>query len=201
MRERPPLTRQQKRVLDIISRYSAAHDVAPTLDEIGKELGVHRVTVFEHVRALKQKGYLDTSPNLSRSIRLKPDPAQERGLPILGRIAAGDPIEAIVDPEVLTWDSFVPPGRDCYLLQVQGESMIDDHIQDGDLVLVEARSNAQPGETIVALIHGRDATLKRYHPMGARVRLQPRNPAHAPIEVDARDLQIQGVVIGVLRRY
>ncbi len=206
MANRPPLTRQQARVLDFIRDYRQSHGIAPTLDEIGQALGVHRVTIFEHVKALEQKKRIATSRQLSRSIRVLDDdqPAETPPGPeleILGRIAAGAPIDAIEDRETFSLADWIPRHSHCYLLRVRGDSMIDDHIRDGDLVLVEQRAQAQPGETVVALIRGEEATLKRYYPMGARVRLEPRNPTLQPIFVDAKDVTVQGTVIGVLRRY
>ncbi len=200
MDARPSLTRRQANVLQFIRDYAANHEISPTLDEIGTALGVNRVTIFEHVRALETKGWIRTSPHLSRSIRVI-DAKADLGIPILGRIAAGRPIEAVEDRETFDLESFFPSDRDCFILRVQGDSMIDDQIRDGDYVLVESRPTAQPGETVVALLGEQEATLKRFYPMGRQVRLEPRNPLLKPIVVDARKLRIQGVVIGVLRRY
>jgi repressor LexA len=199
------LTRRQADVLDFIRNYLAEHGLSPTLGEIGDTLGVNRVTVFEHVRALEGKGWLRTQRHLSRSIELldEDDTGPDTGIPILGRISAGQPIEVVPDAErdVFTPSDFFPSDRDLFMLRVQGESMIEDHIRDGDLVIVESRPNAQPGDTVVALIRGEEATLKRFYPMGARVRLEPRNETMEPIVVPTRDVKIQGIVVGVLRKY
>lgn len=204
------LTRRQADVLSFIHRYQDEHGLAPTLNEIGEGLGVNRVTVFEHVKALREKGWIRTRPNLSRAIEVVhtlPGPSARGAaasggtVPILGRIAAGGPVEAVEDRDLFDIREFFPADRDCYMLRVQGESMIEDQIRDGDLVLVEARDSARPGETVVALIDGEEATLKRFQPMGKQVRLEPRNASMEPIVVDRARLRIQGVVIGVLRRY
>jgi repressor LexA len=184
----------------------AEHGLSPTLHEIGEALGINRVTVFEHVRALKDKGWIRSEPNLSRAIELVETesadaPSSDRGIPILGRIAAGRPIEAVEDRELFHLDDFFPTDRECYMLQVRGESMIEDQIRDGDFVLVESRPVANAGETVVALIDDGETTLKRYYPAGNLARLEPRNSTMQPILVDRSRLRIQGVVIGVLRRY
>lgn len=198
MKGKGNLTRRQANVLDFVRQYIEENDISPTLGEIGESLGVNRVTVFEHVRALETKGWIRTRRHLSRSIELV-DEVDEPSVPILGSIAAGQPIEAIEDRETFDVDEFFRDG--CFMLRVQGESMIEDHIRDGDYVLVESRKTAHPGETVVALVQGEEATLKRFYPAGREVRLEPRNSTMEPIIVPARDVQIQGVVIGVLRRY
>lgn len=200
---RTNLTRRQANVLEFIRSYTRRHGYSPTLEEIGSRLGVNRVTIFEHVRALEAKGWLRTRKHCSRSIALvEEEEASSHGcLPILGRIAAGRPIEAVEDRETFELQDFFPADRDCYMLQVDGNSMIDDHIRDGDYVLVESRQTAHPGETVVALVDGEEATLKRFYPQGRRVRLEPRNPDIEPLVVPADQVRIQGVVIGVLRRY
>lgn len=206
---RPPLTRRQSEVLARIVAFLDAHGYAPTLEELGAELGLNRVTVFEHVKALERKGRIRTERHLSRSIEVLEDPATSRAprdegevLHVRGRIAAGQPLDAIEDVETFEWQDFVPPGRNCFLLRVQGDSMIEDQIRDGDLVLVEERREAQPAETVVALIDGETATLKRFYPLPRqRVRLEPRNEHLQAMEYPASRVQVQGVVVGVLRRY
>jgi repressor LexA len=194
-------TLKQKAVLEFVSRYQKTEGLSPTLEEIGDHLGVTRVTAFQHVRSLEKKGALRTKPLLSRSIEiLDPDYAPEgRFVPIMGRIAAGRPIEVIEDRQEFDPDEFFPPGEGYYLLQVQGDSMIGDHIRDGDLVLVEPREAAEDGETVVAVLPDGEATLKRLYRDGGRFRLQPSNPAMEPIYTD--DLSVRGIVRGVLRRY
>ena len=213
---RKGLTRRQADVLKFIQNFIDDNGISPTLHEIGEGLGVGRVTAFGHIQQLLEKGWIRNEPHLSRSITLVDPPAQLASpsqteafstpsnapkIPILGRIAAGQPIDAIEDRETFDINGFFPSDRDCYMLRVQGESMIEDQIRDGDFVLVESRETAHPGETVVALIEDQEATLKRYYPMGSSVRLEPRNATMEPIIVSKRDLRIQGVVIGVLRRY
>jgi repressor LexA len=219
--DRPTLTRRQADVVRFIASYRLKHGLSPTLAEIGDGLGVSRVTVFEHVRALEEKGWLEGDPGRSRSLRvcetdtaqaaapathplrkLHPD-AAHRDLPFVGRIAAGQPIEAVEERASFDVNGFFRAERGNFMLEVRGDSMIEDQIRDGDFVLVEPRQRAHPGETVVALLRGEEATLKRYYPEanGTRVRLEPRNASLRPMHFDARDVIIQGVVIGVVRRY
>lgn len=203
MTRRQNLTRRQAHVLDYIKDYIAREGLSPTLNEIGEHLGVNRVTVFEHVRALEQKGWIRTERHLSRSIELVSDEesGDVPGLPILGRIAAGEPLDVVPEAEREVFDArdIFRDDRDLYMLEVSGESMIEDQIRDGDYVIVESRTTAQAGETVVALINGEAATLKRYYPMGKKVRLEPRNSTMDAIVVHSSDVTIQGIVAGVLR--
>ncbi len=194
-------TKKQKAVIDFVVRYQEEHGISPTLEEIGQSLSITRVTAFQHVKSLERKGALRTTRLLSRSIEiLDPDfRRHSREIPVLGRIAAGQPIEAIEVREEFDPQEFFPAGQGYYLLRVRGESMIGDHIRDGDLVLVEPRTTAQDGETVVAVLPGGEATLKRLYREGRRFRLQPANPALNPIVTDS--LEIRGVVRGVLRRF
>ena len=201
MSDRPRLTRRQAEVLEFARDFDRRTGYSPTLEEIGEALGVNRVTAFEHVRALEEKGWIRTRKHCSRSIEILPDEdAVESGIPVLGRIAAGAPIEALEDPESLALSDLVPPGTKCFFLRVVGDSMIEDHIQDGDFVLVESRAHARPGETVVALLDGAEATLKRFYRQGTDVRLEPRNSSLQPIVVPAQRVEIQGIVVGVVRR-
>ena len=195
------LTRRQANVLELIREYIRDHGYSPTLEEVGEKLGVNRVTIFEHVKALESKNWIRTRKHCSRSIEVVPDEEEATAIPILGRIAAGQPIDAVEDREVFEVGDFFPTDRDCYMLRVTGNSMIDDQIRDGDFVLVESRQTAHAGETVVALIDNEQATLKRFYSEGRNVRLEPRNPDLEPITVEASRLTVQGVVIGVLRRY
>ncbi|MSR74854.1 MAG: transcriptional repressor LexA [Planctomycetes bacterium] len=219
---KPSLTKRQAEVLRFVAAYRDKEGLSPTLEEIGEASGVSRVTIFEHIRALEQKGYVVVDSHQSRSIRLcneTPAPQQAaaagtlnasaahtsepREMPILGRIAAGQPIEAVEDREAFDVDAFFRQDRGNFMLEVRGNSMIEDQIRDGDFVLVEPRMRAHPGETVVALINGEEATLKRFYPEhgGEYVRLEPRNASMQPIVVAAASLSIQGVVIGVVRKY
>jgi len=198
-------TPKQLLIMKFIRDYRRENETSPTLEEIGNSLGVHRVTVHQHVAALVKKGAIRKLPQRSRSIEiLDKDYLPQPTVKLLGRIAAGRPIEAVEDPEPFTLEELLPiePGENVYMLRVVGDSMIDDHITDGDLVLVERAATARDGEIVVAIIEG-EATLKRiYHEHGGVIRLQPANQAMEPIYVRPPDtVEIRGVVRGVLRRY
>jgi repressor LexA len=203
------LTPRQLEIVKFIRTYIADHEYAPTMQEIADHLGVSKPTVFEHIEALEGRGAIKRYPSRSRALELAPQFASERRvrfrgvqLPLVGRIAAGQPIEAVEETEVLDIESLFR-GRtgDVFALQVRGNSMIDEQIRDGDYVIVEKRDDARNGETVVALIDDAEATLKKfYHDVG-QVRLQPANPKMEPLFVDADRVRIQGVVIGVLRKY
>lgn len=198
----PPLTRRQRDILQFFRQYSEAQGISPTLEEVAKHFGLNKVTIFGHVAELERKGCLKRSaPGISRGLQLvEPSTTERSGLPILGTIAAGAPIDALEVPEVLAFEELVPPGSDVYVLRVRGNSMIEDSIRDGDMVLVERRSDPAQGETVVAVLPGETATLKKfYRETDGRVRLQPANASLSPIFTD--EVEVRGVVIGVLRRY
>ena len=201
-----PLTKRQKEILDHIEWFIAERGYAPSFQEIAHYFGYSSLaTVHEHLSNLERKGFIRKSYNESRSIELvKPDPGPHAvELPLFGAVAAGLPIDAIPQIETLT----VPPdmvrrGRESYVLKVQGDSMIDEQIKNGDYIVVSAQDNAENGQMVVALVNGDSATVKKlYREPGNRVRLQPANAAVEPIVVDARDVQVQGVVVGVIRKY
>lgn len=201
---RPPITRRQRDILRFFEEYTAQQGISPTLEEIAQHFCLNKVTIFGHIAELERKGILRRSAKgVSRGLQVVPSDEPDRfepGLRILGTIAAGAPIEALETPEVLPFAELVPADRDVYVLRVQGDSMIEDAICDGDLVVVERRNNASDGETVVAVLPDEEATLKRlYREPGGRYRLQPANASLAPRIVDA--LEIRGVVIGVIRRY
>ena len=201
MSTRLPLTRRQRDILRFFEEYSAAQGISPTLEEIAQHFGLNKVTIFGHVAELERKGCMRRSaPGVSRGLQIvREDRTPSSGLPILGTIAAGSPIDALEVPEVLAFEELVPPGSDVYVLRVRGNSMIEDSIRDGDLVLVERRSDPAQGETVVAVLPGESATLKRfYREPDGRVRLQPANESLEPLLVD--QVEIRGVVIGVIRR-
>lgn len=198
-------TPKQLQIMTYIRDYRRRNRTSPTLEEIGQSLGVHRVTVHQHVTALVKKGAIRKLPQRSRSIELlDPEYLPEPTIPVLGRIAAGRPIEALEDAEPMTLKELLPiaPDRDCYVLRVVGNSMVEDHITDGDLVLVEKSSTARDGEIVVAVVEG-EATLKRiYREQDGVVRLQPANPTMSPIFVKPpAQVEVRGVVRGVLRRF
>lgn len=198
-------TPKQLQIMNFIRDYRRKNHTSPTLEEIGHSLGVHRVTVHQHIAALVKKGAIRKLPQRSRSIEiLDKDYLPEPTVPLLGRIAAGRPIEAIEDADPVTLKDLLPirAEDDAYILRVVGASMVDDHIMDGDLVLVEKCETARDGEIVVAIVDG-EATLKRlYREPDGSYRLQPANASMQPIFVRApRQLEIRGVVKGVLRRF
>jgi repressor LexA len=198
----PPLTRRQREILTFFETYRSRHGISPTLEEIAQSLGVNKVTVFGHVAELERKGVLARSKRgISRGLQPVESSTPRRGLiQVLGRVAAGVPIEAIETPEELDLQSLVPADREVYALRVKGDSMIEDSIRDGDLVLVENRKHAQNGEIVVAVLPEGEATLKRfYREKDGSFRLQPANAALKPILT--REVEIRGVVLAVLRQY
>jgi len=198
----PPLTRRQREILTFFETYRRQHGISPTLEEIAQSLGVNKVTVFGHVAELEKKGALVRSKRgISRGLSPVEAEAPAAGrVQILGRVAAGLPIEAIEAPEELDLQSLVPPDREVYALRVKGNSMIEDSIRDGDLVLVENRKEAHNGEIVVAVLPEGDATLKRfYREKDGSFRLQPANSQMQPILT--REVEIRGVVLAVLRQY
>jgi repressor LexA len=197
------LTPRQIEILTLVRDGRHRDGYSPTLQEIADELGITKITVFEHVEALLKKGLLTRRSNRARSLELTsavslPD---ERStlLPLVGRIAAGMPIEAIESEETIDLEEVFSSRYPVGVLTVTGDSMIDEHIREGDLVVYEKRSNPRNGATVVALIDGEEATLKKFYKEKNRIRLQPANPKYEPIY--ATDVDIQGVVIGVIRRY
>lgn len=205
------LTRRQKEVMDFLSGFIEKNGYSPSYEEIAGGLGLASLaTVHKHIQALETKQYLRRSYNHSRSLEIgdryfREERARRRDgepiIPLLGRIAAGAPVEAIANPEPLHFSDFAGDGG-TYALQVRGESMIDDHICNGDYVLVEKTDSIKNGEIVVALVDGTEATLKRYYKEAdGRVRLQPANSSMEPIYVDPANLQIQGRLLAVMRKY
>ncbi len=203
------LTPKQLHILTRIRDLRVARGYSPTMQELADELGVSKVTVFEHVEALIRKGALHREANKARSLELSPNvklPDEERHsrLPLVGTIAAGRPIDAVEEREHLDLeDVFAPPrNTSLFVLKVRGDSMIDEHIRAGDYVVCEKKNVARNGQTVVALLDNGEATLKKYHKeRDGRIRLQPANEKYEPIWVDPDDLQIQGIVVGVVRTY
>jgi repressor LexA len=199
------LTRRQRQVLDVIREFLDRNGYSPSLEEIGRELGLSSVaTVHKHVSHLVQKGFVRRTWNQNRSIELADEGpgAGASQLNLAGTIAAGAPLEAVPSAETIAVPTdMVRDPNNSYVLRVQGDSMINEQIRDGDFVVVEKRERANEGETVVALIEGSEATLKRFHRDGPRVRLEPANPSVQPIVVDADRVAIQGVVVGVIRKY
>ena len=199
------LTRRQKEILDYLGRYIERRGYAPTIEEIGEHFGLSSLaTVHKHLSNLQEKGLVKRAWNRSRALELVPAKVEVRAveLPLLGRVAAGTPIEAVQGTETIFVPEDLVGRRDTYVLQVKGDSMIDEQIRDGDYVIVEDRTTARDGEMVIALLDGDSATLKKlYREGGGTVRLQPANARLKPMFVDQDRLRIQGVVIGVLRKY
>lgn len=204
------ITRRQRQVYDFISRFVAENGYSPSFEEIGKGLELSSLaTVHKHITNLEKKGLLTRDYNRSRSIDLLPPKGRLKQamsintgvvLPLMGRIAAGQPIEAVENPETISLADFVK-SKEVFVLEVRGESMQDEHIVDGDYVLVEKTRTAHNGDIVVALVDQNDATLKRLYHEGENIRLQPSNVTMKPIIVPAASVDVQGRVIGVLRKY
>jgi repressor LexA len=205
------LTKRQKEVLDYLVGFLNKNGYSPSFEEIANSLKLTSLaTVHKHLSTLEKKGFIRRGYNQSRSIEVMqlPKPIREQvlerhvvELPLAGRIAAGRPLEAVEEHETISLADFAR-GQNTYVLQVRGESMRDDHILDGDFIVVEQTQVANPGEIVVALVGEDQATVKRfYREPGGKIRLQPANSQMAPIIVQATDVKIQGRVVGVLRKY
>jgi repressor LexA len=201
-----PLTKRQREILSYLTSYTEANGYAPSFEEIAEAFGYTSLaTVHEHLSNLQRKGYIKRSYNESRAIEILPTEVTPRGveLPLLGLVAAGMPIEAVMHGETLTVpDAFIRRNGSHYVLRVRGNSMIDEQIRDGDFVVVNERQSADNGEMVIAMLNGDSATVKKYYrERDGRIRLQPANEALQPIYVHENDISIQGIVVGVLRRY
>ncbi len=201
------LTEKQIRVLRYFRDFRHENGISPTLEEAATALGVSKITIYEHLNHLARKGAIARDKAKARSVAILYDPDSGRpfGEPaiptiqILGTIAAGRPIEAVEDREQLALTDLIPSGDDHYLLRVTGKSMIEDHIDDGDLVVIRRQNTARNGDIVVAIVDDEEATLKRFYRENGRVRLQPANSALSPTYPER--LEIRGVVQGVVRRF
>lgn len=201
------LTKRQREILDFLESFIQEYGYSPSFEEIAKFFNYRSLaTVHEHLSNLERKGYIRRNYNESRSVEplevSRPDAVASR-LPLLGRVAAGSPIDAIEDPEtVAVPDDMISGVGPHYVLRVRGDSMIDDQIRNGDYVVVDGRQTAENGETVIALVNGESATVKRFFREGnGRIRLQPANESHAPQYYDSDAIEVRGVVIGVIRKY
>lgn len=203
------LTKRQREIYDYIDTFVKKHGYSPSFEEIGEGMGLNSLaTVHKHLTNLEKKGLLRRDYNRSRSIDVVPERQRAKemqlrdsnSLPLLGRIAAGRPVETYETPETISLND-VTRSKDVFVLQVSGDSMQDEHIVNGDYVMVERIRTARNGEIVVALVDGTDTTLKRFYKEGDKIRLQPSNAAMKPIMVPAAAVQVQGRVIGVLRKY
>ncbi|MEE8105165.1 MAG: transcriptional repressor LexA [Planctomycetota bacterium] len=201
----PTYTARQRETLECIRDSLIERGIAPTLGELAEQLGgIARVSVLDHLRALERKGAIARKARESRAIEILDEEFRPtRGIPLAGTIAAGEAILAVEDRSDVELGEFLGVHEDCYLLRVSGESMIEDHIQDGDLVLVEPTSDARDGDMVVAVVHGEggdEATLKRLYREGSAFRLQPANATMQPRMVAFDELEVRGIVRGVIRR-
>lgn len=200
------LTRRQREILSFLSEYAEANGYAPSFEEIATRFNYNSLaTVHEHLTNLERKGYIRRSFNESRAIEILPSEVFQRSveLPIMGRVAAGAPIEAFLSGDTMSVpDGFLRRNGSHYVLQVKGSSMIDEHIRDGDYVVINDRKTADNGEMVIALVDDGGATVKRYfRERDGRIRLQPANELMSPTYVHENDVHIQGIVVGVLRRF
>jgi repressor LexA len=200
------LTKRQREILDYLSGYADDNGYAPSFEEIARKFNYNSLaTVHEHLSNLERKGYIKRSYNESRAIEILPSDVFPKAieLPLLGTVAAGMPIEAVHTHETMSVpDSFISRGGNHYVLRVRGNSMIDEQIRDGDFVIINERRGVDNGETVIALINNDAATVKKfYRERDGRIRLQPANETMLPIYVHEDDVTIQGVVVGVLRKY
>ena len=202
------LTPKQLKILQLIRDWRVRKGYSPTMQELADEIGVSKVTVFEHVEALIKKGALIREPNKARSLSIAdgiavPDEARPLRFPLVGKIAAGYPIEKIADADEVDLSELLRPstrrGDSTFALQVEGDSMRDEGIMDGDFVLVERTEVARNGDRVVALLPDGSTTLKTFFKEDDHIRLQPANPDFDPIRV--KYCQVQGIVKGVVRRY
>ena len=201
-----PLTKRQREILSYLSDYAESNGYAPSFEEIASRFNYNSLaTVHEHLTNLERKGYIRRTYNESRAIEILPSDIFQRSveLPLLGRVAAGAPIEQYVSGETMSVpDGFLRRTGSHYVLQVKGNSMIDDQIRDGDYVVINDRKAVDNGEMVIALVEEGGATVKRYYrERDGRIRLQPANEMMSPIFVHENDVHIQGIVVGVLRRY
>lgn len=198
------LTKRQKEILDYITRFIDEKGYSPSLMEIGGHFGLSSVaTVHKHVDNLRKKGLVRKVWNANRSLDLTPAAVSVRAirLPLAGRVAAGQPIEAVEQREVIAVPADMVGRAECFVLQVSGDSMIDEQVRHGDFVVLEKRGRVHNGEIVVALIDGQEATLKKFFKEGETVRLEPANKSIKTLVIPAGKVKIQGVVVGLLRRY
>ena len=201
-----PLTRRQREIFDFIADHIQSKGYAPSFEEMARQFGFQSLaTVHEHLTNLERKGFIRRTHNESRAIEVVPPKGQTGAteLPLFGLVAAGEPIEAIHGTDTIAVpDELVPRRGRSYVLKVRGNSMLDEQIRDGDFVVVHERNQADNGQMVVALVHGSSATVKKfYREPGGWIRLQPANSTMAPLRLNERDIVVQGVVVGVIRKY
>lgn len=198
------LTKRQKQILNFIEEYIRKHGYAPSLNEMSRHFELHSIsTIHKHLVNLEEKGLIRRHWNRARAIELVPgrDKPEARDVPLAGLIAAGEPIEAVRGNELVAVPEDMIGRREVYVLKVRGESMINEQVRDGDYVIVENRTDPRNGEMVVALLNGENATLKKFYRDKNQIRLQPAHPTMKPIFVRDDEVAIQGVVVGVMRKY
>jgi repressor LexA len=199
------ITARQRRVFDYLSHYVDTHQEPPTIAEIGKQFGMSSsASVHQVLSILEREGLIRRIPNVSRGIEIVQQATAEEKyeIPLLGVVAAGKPIEAVLNYETVNIPRDMLRRERMFALRVRGDSMIDEQIRDDDYIIVQSQQTAESGQTVVALIDGTDATVKRFYPGRNQVRLEAANPRYKPIVVKPADrVRIQGVVVGVIRKY
>jgi repressor LexA len=198
------LTRRQREIYEFLTKHIEAFGYAPSLEEICAHFGLSSpATAHKHLTRLQEKGLIQREWNRGRAIEIVPLRTETLGaeLPLLGIVAAGEPIEAVETRETISVPADLVRGENNYVLRVRGDSMIDEGIRDGDFVIVEERHTAANGETVIALVGGTEATVKKFYRENGTVRLVPANSQMEPIVVRGNELTIQGVVIGLIRKY
>jgi repressor LexA len=205
IQQKKPLTKKQREILDFVQGFAADHGYAPSFEEIADQFGYASLaTVHEHLENLRAKGHIRKGYNESRSIEVVPSEIRVAAIPVplYGTVAAGAPIEAIDQQEMVTVPEEMLGRGEHYVLRVEGDSMIEEQIRDGDYLVVRHRETAQNGEMVVALVDQESATVKKFYREGdGRIRLQPANAALEPMFFPADRVQVQGIVMGVMRRY
>jgi repressor LexA len=196
------LTLKQARVLDFIAQWVQEQGYPPTFQELAQALNLTEKNARDYVLILERKGYVRRQPNVARGLTLLKPPAAEpwHELPLVGRVMAGKPVEVFEHHETLQVPPWLLRSGTHFVMEVRGDSMIDDGIREGDLVIVQQHVAPHNGDTVVAVVHG-EATIKRIYRRGATVELQPANAHMAPLQVDARHVEVKGIVAGLMRKY
>ncbi|HEX7295394.1 MAG TPA: transcriptional repressor LexA [Pyrinomonadaceae bacterium] len=199
------ITVKQKRIYDFILRYMESNQEPPTIAEIGRQFEMSSpASVHSIITALEREGLIKRIPNVSRGIQLVEEPSNngEDEVPLLGTVAAGQPIEAILSHDTVSVPKGMQGRSRTFALRVRGDSMIDENIQDGDIIIVASQKTAENGQVVVALIDGNYATVKKFYREPEFIRLEPANPQFKPIFIKTPErIQIQGVVKGLIRKY
>lgn len=195
-------TEKQLRIMEFVQQFRTERGISPTLEEIAKNFGVTKITIYEHINQLERKGAIKREKFRARSIEILV-PVEERGsrfaMPLMGNLRDGQPIEATQDREDLNLSELLPMSKKCYALRVRGNSMADDHIADGDYVIIEKRDDVSNGETVVAVLENGEATIKKFFRDKNKIRLTSCNGSMKSIF--PKSAEIRGVVVGVLRRF